>query len=74
MFNSIILLNFLNYSEKLGLSERERIEELVQRDSLSLGPVLEKLDKSGINSNLNRNYLERKQTVGKLYNIDGNIL
>ena len=35
---------------------------------------MEELDKSGINSNLNRSYLGRKQTVGKLYDFNGNIL
>ena len=41
---------------------------------ISLRPVLEKLDESCINSNLNRNYLGRKQTVVNLYDDDGNIL
>ena len=41
---------------------------------ISLRPVLEKLDGSCINSNLNRNYLGRKQTVVNLYDFDGDIL
>ena len=41
---------------------------------IRLGPVLEKLDESYLNSNLNRNYLGRKQTVRKLHDFNGNIL
>ena len=54
--------------------ERDREEESWAQFRIRLGPVLEKLDASCINSNLNRNYLGRKQTVGKLYDFDGNIL
>ena len=70
-----------NHSEGLGSWRRRKRERERDREGESwaqfrirLGPVLEKLDASCINSNLNRNYLGRKQTVGKLYDFDGNIL
>ena len=51
-----------------------REEESWAQFRISLRPVLEKLDESCINSNLNRNYIGRKQTVVNLYDFDGNIL
>ena len=53
--------------------ERERERERCAQFRIRFGPVLEKLNESHINSNLDRNSVV-KQTVGKLHDRDGNIL
>ena len=65
----LIMTLYIYHSGELGLSEKE-----LGTVKIRLGPVLEKLDESCINSNLNRNFLGRKQTVVNLYDFDGNIL
>ena len=68
------MFSYINNSEKPRLSELESWLRELGTVMIRLGPVLEKLDESYLNSNLNRNYLGRKQTVRKLYNFNGNIL
>ena len=66
----IMTLYIYTTLESLGSQRRRELGTV----KIRLGPVLEKLDESCINSNLNRNYLGRKQTVVNLYDFDGNIL
>ena len=70
MSKCLIMTLYISLWRAWALREGERWAQF----RISLRPVLEKLDESCINSNLNRNYLGRKQTVVNLYDFDGNIL
>ena len=67
MFNH---LHYINNSEKLGLSERERVGHSLGSD---LDLFWRGLIKARQIQNWTENYLGRKYTVGKMHNIDGNI-
>ena len=70
MFKCLIITLYKPLQRAWALREGESWAQF----RIRLGPVLERLDERYLNSNLNRNYLGRKQTVGKLYDFNGNIL